>query len=565
MKRLLFSLTLFASVASAQDYLEFSANPGLPGGGKKVVLVAGDEEYRSEETMPMLAKILAKKHGFNCIVLFSTDPQTGYIDPNNQGNIRGTETLADADLMIIGTRFRQLPDDAMANFAKFLNAGKPVIGIRTATHAFTGKAKTGDFKWSEFGLRILGEKWVSHHGGHKREGTRSVLEAANAKHPVLRGVGEIFGLTDVYGVKNLDLSKATLLLRGAVTENLTESSPAVKGPKNEPMQALAWLYHYTAPDGKTQGQSFCTTMGASVDFNDEDLRRLIVNAAYHLTGVEVPAKADVAFVDPFQPTFYGFIKDSGYFKQRKLKPGDFSTGNSPSMGLPESMAKEVASIAGVPKPAEPAEAKPPHQPTDEPPVAATVRSQKVAPPEKGERIVLVGNGLAERDTWYSRIETELQLRYPDSGLIFRNMGHVGDTPGFRPHPSRASQWAFPGAEAFHPDKMVHNGQGFYATPDQWLTHLKADTIVGFFGYNESFDGPGKVDNFAAELDAWVMHTLSRAYNGKAAPRVVLVSPIAYEDQSAKRDLPTGATENSNLILYAGAIEKIAKKHGLTFI
>ena len=268
MKRLLLSLTLFASVASAQDYLEFSANPGLPGGGKKVVLVAGDEEYRSEETMPMLAKILAKKHGFNCIVLFSTDPQTGYIDPNNQGNIRGTETLADADLMIIGTRFRQLPDDAMANFAKFLNAGKPVIGIRTATHAFTGKAKTGDFKWSEFGLKILGEKWVSHHGAHKKEGTRSVVEAANSKNEVLRGVGEIFALSDVYGAPDVKADSDTILLRGAVTESLDPKSKNLVGPKNEPMQPIAWLHDYTAPNGTTKGHSFCTTMGAAVDYQD---------------------------------------------------------------------------------------------------------------------------------------------------------------------------------------------------------------------------------------------------------------------------------------------------------
>jgi hypothetical protein len=179
--------------------------------------------------------------------------------------------------------------------------------------------------------------------------------------------------------------------------------------------------------------------------------------------------------------------------------------------------------------------------------------------------VLVGNGLAERDTWYSRIETELQLRYPNQALFFRNMGHVGDTPGFRPHPARVSQWAFPGAEKFHPDKTTHNGKGFYPTPDQWLTHLKADTIVGFFGYNESFDGASKVGNFEAELDAWVVHTLSKAYNGKTAPRVVLVSPVAYEDQSAKRDLPKGDVENSNLLLYAAAIEKVAKKHSLTYI
>ncbi|WP_395731351.1 PVC-type heme-binding CxxCH protein [Prosthecobacter sp.] len=565
MKHLLFTLLLLGSVASAhaQEYLEVAANPVGAGKGKKIVLVAGDEEYHTEESMPMLAKILAKTHGFNCIVLFSTDEKAGYIDPNNQKNIRGTEMLDDADLLIIGTRFRQLPDESLAHFAKFLNSGKPVIGFRTATHAFTGSAKTGDFKWSEFGLKILGEKWVSHHGQHKKEGTRSVVVEANSKNEILRGVGEIFCTTDVYGAPDVKPESDTILLRGAVTETLDPKSKNVAGSKNEPMQPIAWLHDYTSPDGKAKGRSFCTTMGASLDYTDENLRRLIVNAVHSLLKLPVAAKADVAFIDPFKPTAFGFTKDASYFKQRNLKPGDFATGSSPSMGVPEDKSKPTA--AKKPDAKKQEEVKAPHQPSVEPVAATSARPQAVAPPSKGEHIVLVGNGLAERDTWYSRIETELQLRYPDRQLFFRNMGHVGDTPGFRPHPSRASQWAFPGAEKFHPDKPIHNGQGFYATPDQWLTHLQADTIVGFFGYNESFDGPSKVGNFEAELDAWVVHTLSKAYNGKTAPRVVLVSPIAYENQSAKRDLPKGDVENSNLLLYASAIEKVAKKHGLTYI
>jgi mono/diheme cytochrome c family protein/glucose/arabinose dehydrogenase len=200
------------------------------------------------------------------------------------------------------------------------------------------------------------------------------------------------------------------------------------------------------------------------------------------------------------------------------------------------------------------------------PEAATAkRPQVVAPPEKGERIVLVGNGLAERDVHYGRIETELHLRYPQSELFLRNMGHVGDTPGFRPHPSRVTQWAFPGAEKFHPELNVHHGKGFFPMPDEWLAFLKADTIVAFFGYNESFGGPAHVANFEGELDAWVQHTLSKAYNGKAAPRLVLASPIAFEDQSAKRDLPDGEKENASLILYTAAIQNVAKRHGLTFV
>jgi len=92
----------------------------------------------------------------------------------------------------------------------------------------------------------------------------------------------------------------------------------------------------------------------------------------------------------------------------------------------------------------------PHAQMPIPSAATAVRSQSIAPPQQGERLVFIGNGLAERDVYYSRLETELHLRYPQNALFVRNMGHVGDTPGFRPHPSRVTQWAFPGAEKFHP-------------------------------------------------------------------------------------------------------------------
>lgn len=207
----------------------------------------------------------------------------------------------------------------------------------------------------------------------------------------------------------------------------------------------------------------------------------------------------------------------------------------------------------------------PHAPSTEPAAAGTTRAQGVAVPSGGERIVFLGNGLAERDVYFGWLETELHLRFPDQKLIVRNMGRPGDTPGFRPHPARVSQWAFPGAAQFHPELNSHFGKGFYPTPDQWLTHLKADTILAFFGYNESFDGPGRVANFEAELDAFAKHTLSKAYNGVAAPRLVLVSPIAFENLSATRDLPDGVQENARLALYTDAIRRVAERHGLTFV
>ncbi len=332
MKSTFFSILLLSSTTFAADWLHLPAKEGTAN-GKKIVLVSGDEEYRSEETCPMLAKILSQRHGFDCTVLFAINPDGGYIDSNFQKNIPGTEALDTADLMIIGTRFRNLPEDQLAHFAKFLDAGKPVIGFRTSTHAFAGGATTGDFKWDEFGLKIMGEKWVSHHGKHKVQGTRAIVEPANASHEILREVGEIFATTDVYGIANLDQAAATILFRGQVTESLEPSSKAVEGAQNSPMMPLVWLREYTAPNGASKGKALCTTLGASVDFGDEDLRRLTVNAIFHLLAMPVPAKADVDYVDPFAPTFYSAIKGD-FYKVRNLKPDDYVLGKSPSTGLP---------------------------------------------------------------------------------------------------------------------------------------------------------------------------------------------------------------------------------------
>ncbi len=313
--------------------LTFAPKPG-PGKGKHIVLVAGDEEYRTEESMPMLAKILSQKHGFKTTVVFALSADGKYIDPNNQAGLRGLAALDSADLMLIGTRFRRPSDEQAAYVTKFMNAGKPVIGIRTATHAFNGGQKFGEkIGFGEWGRKILGEQWVSHHGGHKREGARGVIEQANAKHPILRGVKDVFAPSDVYGVIHLTEAN-TILLRGAVTQTLDPKSPNVEGKKNDPMQPLAWLHTYEAPNGK-KGQSFCTTAGASVDLVSEDLRRLIVNAAYHLTGLEVPQKADAAYVDPFYPSFYGFIRDKDYWKNADRQPSDYTLGKSPTMPDPK--------------------------------------------------------------------------------------------------------------------------------------------------------------------------------------------------------------------------------------
>lgn len=186
-------------------------------------------------------------------------------------------------------------------------------------------------------------------------------------------------------------------------------------------------------------------------------------------------------------------------------------------------------------------------------------------PASGDRIVLIGNGLGERMLDHPYFEARLQMAYPGEKLYIRNICRPGDTAGFRPHPSRESQWAFPGAEKFHPQHQIHQGQGHYPTADEWLTDLKPDTLIAFFGYNESFDGRAGIANFKGELDAFIKHTASQQYNGKAAPRLVLVSPIAYENLSAKRDLPDGRAENANLVLYTQAMAEVASANNTEFV
>ncbi len=186
-------------------------------------------------------------------------------------------------------------------------------------------------------------------------------------------------------------------------------------------------------------------------------------------------------------------------------------------------------------------------------------------PAVGERIVMIGNGLGERMLDHPYLEADLHLRFPNKELVIRNLCHPGDTPGFRPHPSRKSQWAFPGAEKFRPQNSIHEGEGHYGTPDEWLAELKTDTILAFFGYNESFDGPDGLEAFEGELDAFITHTLNQKYNGESAPRLVLVSPIAYEDLSENRDLPDGRAENANLALYAKSMADVAAKHDIGIV
>ncbi len=193
--------------------------------------------------------------------------------------------------------------------------------------------------------------------------------------------------------------------------------------------------------------------------------------------------------------------------------------------------------------------------------APTTLPLKIA---KGERIVFIGNSLAERMHHYGHFEALLYKSYPGAEITFRNLGYPGHTPAFRPEAAQPNPWAFPGGEKYRPEINAHNGKGHYPMPDEWLTILEADTIVAFFGFNESFDGPEGVENFKAELGAFVDHSLSRAYNGKSAPRLVLVSPVAMEAHPDYH-LPDADARNQALAAYTKAIKQVAAAKKVGFI
>jgi hypothetical protein len=349
-------LALTASSAFAADpWLTFEGKEG-PGKGKHIVLISGDEEYRSEEALPQLAKILADHNGFTCTVLFEIDPKTGEIAPDQHNNIPGIAALDNADLMIIQTRFRALPDDQMKHVDDFLKAGKPVIGLRTATHAFAelkGEYQKYNYNyhgpdaaWKDgFGRLVLGETWISHHGAHKSESTRAIFAPGAQDSPILHGIhsGDIWGPTDVYGVR-LPLPPACkVLLLGQVTQRAgpaltdkqdpfygmrpTDTEPAPPQPdrktgrsvdKNNPMMPVAWTKTYQLPGGRP-GKSFCCTTWSATDMTNEPLRRLIVNATYYLLDLPVPDHADVALVGDYHPDAFGF---GGY--RKGMKPEDYA-------------------------------------------------------------------------------------------------------------------------------------------------------------------------------------------------------------------------------------------------
>jgi type 1 glutamine amidotransferase len=288
-----------------------------PGSGKHVVLIAAEESYRSEESLPLLARILSTHHGFKCTVLFAIDPKDGTINPTVKDNIPGLEALATADLMIAFFRWRELPDEQMKRLLDYTESGKPILGLRNATHPFK-YAKRPDSpyaKWSSdskdpaggWGRLVLGETWVSHYGKNLVESTR--CDAA-AEHAILKGVAKSFWIPDdVYGISTLPADCTPVLLGQPLTA-WTSDAPPHPDKKAIP---IAWTRPYKA------ARVFTTTMGHGDAFKVADFRRLLVNAVYWGLGMEdrIDAAGKVDLVGPYDP---GPVGAKGL--KKGVKPSD---------------------------------------------------------------------------------------------------------------------------------------------------------------------------------------------------------------------------------------------------
>ena len=241
----------------------------------------------------------------------------GTIDPNRNDNIPGLEALRKADLMIIATRFRDLPDDQMKQIVDYVESGRPIIGMRTATHAFNikGRKKYARYSWNSkewdggFGRQVLGETWISHHGHHGKQSTRGIIAPGETSHPILRGIkdGDIWGPTDVYGVRLPLPGDSKPLVLGQVLEDMKPTDKPVEGKKNDPMMPVAWVKTFTGESGKP-ARVFTTTMGAATDLESAGVRRMLVNAVYWAVGLEdkIPAESDVSLVGEYKPRPFGF-------------------------------------------------------------------------------------------------------------------------------------------------------------------------------------------------------------------------------------------------------------------
>ncbi|MFK7768367.1 MAG: PVC-type heme-binding CxxCH protein [Mariniblastus sp.] len=548
-----FLLSTFCLLISTQLFaqskpLVYEGTDG-PGKGKHIVFLAGDHEYRGEQTCPMLARILAKHYGFKCTVLFSVDKKTGDIVPGSS-HMPGTEALADADLAVMFLRFQNFPADQFQPIVDYLDRAGPIVGLRTSTHAFqvpkNSKFAKFDHKFAGddykggFGRQVLGETWVSHYGRNHVMSTRLDIVESKKNHPILSGVTNPWTQSGGYWTDPMPGSEVLAMTQPLTTMKKDSAPAADKKPCPN-----AWTRTYTGKNGAT-GRVFTTTSGASEDIVDDDFRRMLVNSCFWAMGMEDKIKPDsnITMVGKYNPST--FQMNSNYYVG--VKPLELAGWDSPIMP-DKPLKKRTPRKKKNPTAEKPRseQTKKENAKTSTTATAATaVKQPKPATNgaaldiELGEHICLIGNGLGERLQHRNHWESLLHQSFADKELTVRNLCFPGDTVDVRLRSLN------------------------FGTPDQHLTHSGATAILFFFGGNESFDGKAGLESFTRKLDKLVEETKTKSYSkSKTSPKIVLVSPTAFENTGDK-NLPDGTTENQNLEMYSAAMASVAKKHGVGF-
>ncbi len=309
---------------SADEYRITYKGENGPGKGKHIVFIATDHEYRGEETLPALARILAKRYGFNCTVVWALDDR-GNILPGGS-DLKGLDVLKEADLMVMFMRFANFEDGQMQYIDDYLNRGGAVIGLRTSTHAFKNADNPNwrhyDYKYDGekeawhggFGEVVLGETWVGHYGKNHQQASKLIIEESNKEHPIMRGVQNAWAQCGGYNAypQGKDLK---ILARGRVLNGMTPDATPDTSKDELP---VAWVRTYQLEGGRP-GRAFTTTHGASEDILSTGFRRMIINACFWGLEMEEDIKADnpIDFVGGYEPTTFNF---EGY--QKNVKPSD---------------------------------------------------------------------------------------------------------------------------------------------------------------------------------------------------------------------------------------------------
>lgn len=320
------------STAFANDEFSvvYEGTSGI-GQGKHIVFLASDHEYRGEETLPALARIMAKHYGFKCTVIFGLDPEDGTILPGSS-HIAGLEILKEADLMVLFFRFINMPDEEMQHFVDYVDRGGPIIGLRTSTHAFQipedrkfysyhHRYPSDEFR-NGFGRQVLGETWVTHYGNNHKQSSILAIEQENKDHPVLQGVKDMH--TQAGGYTAYPLAPSTILARGIILNGMTIDSSV---DTSKELMPVVWVRNYPSKSGRV-ARIFTTTQGASEDILSDGFRRLLVNAHLWCLGMDEAIAPDnpIAFVGPYHPSTFNF---DGY--RRGIKPADLQGWNTPIM------------------------------------------------------------------------------------------------------------------------------------------------------------------------------------------------------------------------------------------